>query len=143
MSIIKTLQTYLEGFGDMELRPIPQVLTDQTSKEASSYALAASGNGKTSTDILGNRTYQNSYVFFAKEAAADEIDRQENYDFLEAFSGWLDEQNEAKNFPSLGSQYEVQEIQVSNAMLFDIEEDGTGLYQVQIQLIFEKRRNNI
>ena len=29
-----------------------------------------------------------------KEAAADEVDRQDNYDFLESFSDWIDEQND-------------------------------------------------
>jgi hypothetical protein len=38
----------------------------------------------------------------------------------------------------LPANYIVEELNVSNAILFDIEEDGTGLYQVQIQLIFKK-----
>lgn len=139
MSIIKSLQNFLETFDGMELKDIPHVLTDQTN-QSSSYALAPSGNGKIITDIAGNKTYQNNYVFYAKEAAADEVDRQENYDFLESFSDWIDEQNENENFPILPLNYSVEEIQVSNILLFDIEEDGTGLYQVQIQLIFTKKK---
>lgn len=140
MSIIKSLQDYLQTYDGMSLRPISEVLTDTTRELPSSYALAPSGNGKTTTDIIGNRTYENNYVFYAKEAAADEIDRQENYDFLENFSDWLEEQNEVDNFPVLPAGYEVEGLEVSNAMLFDIDEDGTGLYQVQIKLIFTKRK---
>lgn len=140
MSIIKSLQTWLELFDSMELRSIPKVLTDQTDEDTSSYAIAPAGNGKIITDILGNKTFQNSYVFYAKEAASNEIDRQENYDFLEALTDWLEDKNDNKDLPVLPTGYEPEEIQVSNAMLFDIAEDGTGTYQVQIQFIFRKRR---
>jgi len=140
MSIIKSLQDFLETFDGMVLKPISQVLTDTTNNNLSSYALAPAGNGKIITDIVGNKTYQNNYVFYAKEAAADEVDRQENYDFLESFSDWIEEQNEEENFPTLPANYQVKEIKVSNILLFDIDEDGTGTYQVQIQLIFTKKK---
>ncbi len=140
MSIIKSIQTWLEQFDGMELKTISKVLTDQTDEEASSYAVAPSGSGKISTDILGNKTFQNSYVFYAKEAAANEVDRQENYDFLESLTEWIEDKNDNKDLPVLPAGYEPEEIQVSNAMLFDIAEDGTGTYQVQIQFIFVKRR---
>lgn len=140
MSIIKSLQNFLETFDGMELKDIPQVLTDSTDTYASSYALAPAGNGKIITDIAGNKTYQNNYVFYAKEAAADEVDRQDNYDFLESFSDWIDEQNDIENFPILPANYKVEELLVSNVLLFDIDDDGTGLYQVQIQLIFKKKK---
>ncbi len=139
MSIIKSLQDYLKTFDGMELKPISQVLTDQANNP-SSYALTPSGNGKIVTDIVGNKTYQNNYMFYAKEAAADEVDRQENYDFLESFSDWIDYQNDAENFPTLPANYIVEEIRVSNILLFDIDDDGTGTYQVQIQLIFTKKK---
>ena len=140
MSLLKTLQDYLCEYDNMDMRPVSEVLTDQTGEYPSSYALAPSGNGKTSIDVLGNRSYQNSYVFYAKENSADEIDRQDNHDFLEDFSDWREHRNDEQDFPTLPQNYEVEEIQVSNAMLFDLYEDGTALYQIQIQLIFRKRR---
>lgn len=138
MSIIKSLQDFLTTFDGMELKSISQVMTDQTNSNPSSYALAPAGNSRITTDITGRKTYRNNYVFYAKEAAADEIDRQENYDFLESLTDWIEEQGDNANYPVLPINYIVEEINVSNAILFDIEEDGTGLYQVQIQLIFKK-----
>lgn len=140
MSIIKTLQNYLKTYNGMDMRPISEVLTDQTGKGFSSYALAPSGNGKVVTDIVGNKTFENNYVFYAKEAAADEVDRQDNYDFLEDFQDWLDDQNDAGNLPVLPGRYEAESLEVSNAMLFDIDGNGAGLYQVQIKLILTKRK---
>ncbi|MDJ0305390.1 MULTISPECIES: minor capsid protein [Dehalobacter] len=137
MSIIKALQDYLKTYEGMNLQPLA---TDMAGTVVSKYALAPSGNGKTVTDIIGNKTFENNYVFYAKEAAANEVDRQDNYDFLEGLSDWLDEQNDADNFPELPTGYDVESIEVSNAMLFDIDEDGTGLYQVQIKLKFTKKK---
>lgn len=140
MSIIKALQDYLKTFDGMEIRPIPEVLTDQMGKGPSSYALAPSGNGRTTTDIIGNKTFENNYVFYAKEAAANEVDRQENYDFLESLSDWLDDQNDEGILPMLPGRYQADSIEVANAMLFDVEENGTGLYQVQIKLKITKKK---
>lgn len=139
MSILKSLQNYLKTYAGMEIKPLSEILTDQVSEYASSYAIAPSGNSKIEADILGNKRYENNYIFFAKEAAQNEIDRQENYGFLEAFSEWIEEQNDAGNFPVLPEKYEAESISVSNAMLVGVEEDGTGLYQVQIKLIFVRR----
>lgn len=139
MSILSSLCRWLEGFAGMEL----QIMTDQTGEAPSSYALAPSGSGKTSRDICGNRVYQNSYTFYAKEAASDEVDRGDNHDFLESFGAWIEDKSEAGELPAFGESYLTEEIAVSNAMLFDIGEDGTGLYQIQLQIIFTKRRDII
>jgi len=137
MSILKSLQTYLTQYDGMEIRPISQVLTD-TVDTVGDYALAPTGNSVARRDILGNKTFTNNYVFYAKESATHEADRAENYDFLEGFSEWLDDQNEANNLPALPGQYEAVELSAANAMLFDIDEDGAGIYQIQIQLEIRK-----
>lgn len=140
MSMIKSLQVYLQGYSGMAMRPINAVLTDKPGEHPSSYALAPSGNGKTVTDVAGNKTFENKYIFYAKEVMADETDRQENYDFLEGLVDWLDEQNDLENLPELSGRYTAESIEATNAMLVEIDEDGTGLYQVQIKLTIKKGR---
>lgn len=133
MSIIKTLQDYLMEFDGMEM-----ILTDLTPNAPSSYALAPAGSGAASKDILGNVTYQNSYVFLAREHSGDEVDRRDNYDFLEAFCTWLEERSCNDDLPALPKPYRAAEISVSNVMLMDIDDNGLGTYQIQIQLTFER-----
>ncbi len=141
MSIIKSLQEFIESYEGIEqLKTIPKVNTDQLDDELSSYALVLTGNGQSHTDITGNRYYEHNYVFRAKEAASDEVNRGENQDFLQDFSDWLEEQNEADNLPVLPGRYVAESIEASNAMLFDVEADGAGIYQVQIKLILKKGR---
>ena len=136
MSITNSIRSWLETYNGMTLA----VMTDGTGEKPSSYSLAPSGNGRITRDITGNTTYANNYVFYAREPAADEVDRRSNYDFLEGLTRWIEDKSDANDMPELGGDYKVEELTVTNAMLFDIDENGTGLYQVQIQIRFTKRR---
>lgn len=130
MSILKTLQEHIAKYNGMF------ILTDFPGKE-SSFALQPSGNSKSYEDILGNKYYLNNYVFWVKEIARDEVDRADNQDFLEAFALWLDDQP----LPKLPGRFTANKLTVSNCMLMDISEDGTGIYQVQVQLEIKKGVN--
>jgi hypothetical protein len=135
LSILKSLQDYLQGYtGIEEIQKIATYTTD----EKSGYALGVSSTNKVSEDVLGNKIFLNNYLLLAKEVALDEGDRQGKQDFLEDFSDWLDEQNSKEKFPALSGKFKVIEIAVANAMLYDISEDGTGIYQVQIFLKIKK-----
>lgn len=132
MSIIGALRSYLAEYEGIDL-----LLTDVT-MGAGSYALSPSANGILKRDILGNVTYQNSYIFTAKEHGGDEVDRQDNYDFLEGFCQWLEGRNERRDLPQLPSPYLPVSLEVSNVMLMGAEEGGDAIYQVQIQFIYQK-----
>lgn len=127
MSILETLQNHISRYKGME------VLTEFPGKQ-SGYALQPSGNGKTREDVLGNKYYTNNYVFWVKEIARDEVDRKDNQDLLEDFQEWLQEQP----LPELPGRFSSQKLSVSNGMLMEINEDGTGTYQVQVQLVIKK-----
>ena len=132
MCIIGALRSYLAEYEGIDL-----LLTDVT-MGAGSYALSPSANGILKRDILGNVTYQNSYIFTAKEHGGDEVDRQDNYDFLEGFCQWLEGRNERRDLPQLPSPYLPVSLEVSNVMLMGAEEGGEAIYQVQIQFIYQK-----
>ena len=141
MTIIKALQDFLETYTGLELRPIHEVLTDITRAQPSSYALVPSGNGEVVKDVVGNRWYTSLYTFYALECVGDEADREENYEFLESLAGWLEEQEDSGNYPVLPTPYSVERIEPYYATLYDISQNGTGLYQVQIQLTIHKEAN--
>ena len=132
MSILKALQDYLSGYDGMQPT---RILTDRV-EDTASYAVAPTGNTAVIEDVLGNRTYENDYVFLARECTADEIDRQDNYDWLEGLYDWL----ETAPLPELPGQYEAEKITPSNIMLIDVDDHGTGVYQIQIKLTISKRR---
>lgn len=134
MSILQALQDFLEGYEGMELRPLGEILTDLTRAAPPSYSLAPAGGGTATQDVVGNRYYTSRYHFFALECAGDEADRAENYDFLESLASWLEDQEDQGNYPELPGRYSVEGIAVQYATLYDISQNGAGLYQVQIEL---------
>lgn len=133
MSVIGALQRYLSEYQEIDL-----VLTDMT-RGVGSYALSQSAGGALKRDVLGNVTYQNSYIFLMKEHGRDEADRRDNYDFLEGFCEWLEERVDSKNLPVLDATYHPVSIEVSNASLMDVDDNGDATYQIQIQFIYVKK----
>lgn len=144
MSIVKSLQEYLSTYDGMQMINLSQIETDYTpgkpADPGGSTALAPVGNSKTRTDVLGNKTYQNMYIFFAKDLAVDNADREDMYDFLEAFSTWIEAQADEGSMPQLPGRFEAINLEPSNHMLYDIEENGAGVYQVELILTIKKRR---
>ena len=136
MSIIRSLQDWLETFDGMDL----VIYTDRTEEENSSYAVSPTENSS-KRDVCGGYVHTQGYQFLAKEAALNEVDRQGAYEFLDRFTAWIEEQDDAGNYPDLPAPYKVERIEVFNAMLFDLNEDGTGIYYVQLTMKFSKVRN--
>ena len=135
MSVIKALQEYIQQYKGMEML----VLTDRTEEDRNCFAIYPSGNSKMKSDILGNRTYQKSYIFLAKMATGEEFERSGNYDFLEGFCDWIEENSDNNIYPELGDGYTVESLEVSNIMLMDISAGwDLGTYQIQINLQYTK-----
>lgn len=137
MSILKSIQGFLQAYPGMELRPLGEIMTDAARNAAASYALAPAGSS-VSKDVTGARHYTNTYTFFALEAAADEADRADNYDFLDSLTAWLEAQEDAGNYPVLPAPYVVERMQAQAATLYDIYANGNALYQVNLELTLTK-----
>ena len=136
MSIIRALQEYLKQFEGMEMMIVS---TDGTGSAVPGYAVAPAGNSRTVEDIIGNRTYINNYIFYAREYVTSEIERQENYDFLDAFFEWIEDNDNNGVYPQI-TGYTVENINTTNVLLFDVGEDGRGTYQIQIKLTLAKEK---
>ena len=78
-------------------------------------------------------------MFYAKRAISEEFERQENYDFLEGFCDWVEDNCDRGIFPDIGEDMTVEALDVANIMLMDLT-DGwdVGTYQIQLSLKYEK-----
>jgi len=144
VTIIEALQGWIERFnGGIEIEPIEEVLTDRVEASPYSYALAPAGSDSPTKDVTGIRTHRYNYVFFVKAHAGNEVDRKKNYGQLDAFVEWVEEMDDAGDFPALPGGRCVREVTASNAMLSDLYPNGYALYQVQIQMIFTNINNRM
>lgn len=76
--------------------------------------------------------------FTPRRVSAPKPTGRKTWDFLEALTAWLEQRADAQDFPKLPAPYTVESLEVANALLVDINENGYGTYQVQIQLEFSK-----
>lgn len=141
MSLLQSIQNFLKTCPGMELRPLSEIMTDLAKNIPSSYALAPVSSSVT-RDITGAREYTNTYTFYALEAAADEADRADTYDFLDSLCAWLEAQADAGNYPVLPVPYAVAHMEAQAATLYDIYANGSALYQVNIELTLTKEVNH-
>lgn len=140
MSIVKSLQDYLSEYDGMELINLSKIRTDLAPNTPESCALAPVGNSKTMSDVLGNKYYQNMYIFFARDIVESETDRAQMYDFLEAFTSWLEDKADEDKLPKLPGSFKATNLEPSNSMLYDIEESGSGIYQIELILTIKKEK---
>lgn len=137
MSIVSALQHYLQSYPGMEFCSLSEIFTDIAPTLPPAYALAPAG-GEIKRYVTGETEYINQYIFFALESAADQPDRADNYDFLESFQAWIEEQEEHGRYPELPKPYIPRQIEAQTAQMYDVYDSGNALYQVQIKFTFIK-----
>ncbi len=114
------------------------VKIDYTSNKPVNFGLSSSGNDVVKIYLSGNTVNQHSFVLYASKYTIEDADRLTNSGFLEKLSDWIAEKNKARAFPMIEKGH-IQKITAANAILFDLAENGdTGLYQIQIQVIYYK-----
>lgn len=137
MSILAAVQNFI-----MECPAVELVHLDMVDAEPSDYAVALSGNAKVSEDLGGNKTYRYSFQFFLREYTGSDMERKDTHQTLQSFADWVEEQDDAGNYPQLPENCQAEGMSVSNMLLYSVDDDGgAGIYQVQLQLEYTKWRN--
>lgn len=140
MGVIQTIKDWIATFpgyeklGDMQvdfLAPLP-----------GSNSIAPSGLVEVSRteDIMGNYTVQNQYnfslffVFYRPEGGEE---TEDNAEWVLNFQEWVQEQDIRGKTPTFGNR--TISTVAQNGMLYTADEEGTGVYMVQLSVNYEKR----
>lgn len=92
--------------------------------------------------VDGSSRRQFTFVLASRFNYSDEIRNNiENSGFFENFENWIDENNEDRIFPDLGSDKTVEEIELlTDGYLFNVAEGmNTARYQIQLRIIYEQK----
>lgn len=81
------------------------------------------------------RQYQ--YILLLKTNSEDDLQRLENLDWLDELSDWIDEQNQARNYPKLNDK-KIESVSCANAITYDTDETG-AISSYYLQLYFNIR----
>lgn len=94
------------------------------------------------SDILGNVTVENQYnfglYFVLAKSPEDDVGAKENADWLLDFQQWIQEQSIRRKVPVFGDVPESETISAQNGKVEAADEEGTGIYSVQLSVTFTK-----
>ncbi len=94
------------------------------------------------TDICGTTTVENQYNFglyfvFAKSPDDDE-GATDNADWILHLQQWIQEQSIRRQAPTFGDSPKTETISAQNGKVDVADEEGTGIYSVQLSINFTK-----
>lgn len=113
---------------------------DYTDARPGSYGIMVAGESELSRDFAGNTVNQYNFALYARGFTLEDADRVENTGFLENFSRWLQDNDRRGRYPALGDRDAAESISCANGALFEYDESQeTGLYQIQCQMIYERK----
>lgn len=138
MTMLESVRTYLLTYpGLAEDAPF---LVEQLGKDPIQYALVPlSGNPILETYIDGKTLRQFPFAVQSMESTADDLARIAASGFYENLSAWIEEQNAAGAFPTLGAGKTPKSIEpLGLPILLEFGESGAGVYQLQCRLTYEQ-----
>lgn len=143
MTALEKMRTWIATFPDFDILS-NGFFVDYTDKVPSNGGLFPSGlvEIERRKDILGNVTVTNQYNFaiycVLTKSPGDDTGAVENADWVMAFQEWVQAQSVTGQAPAFGDEPRTERITAQNGMLYETDNEGTGLYMVQISVQFKK-----
>lgn len=142
MSDIEKIRNWLHQYP--EINRIGALRVDYYTEQPDNGSIDPSGLVEISrkSDILGNVTVENQYnfglYFVLAKSPEDDAGATENADWLLDFQRWIQEQSIRRNVPVFGDVPESETITAQNGKVEAADEEGTGIYSVQLSVTFTK-----
>ena len=142
MSALEKIRNWLLTYP--EISRIQKLGVDYYSAQPNNGSIDPSGLVEISrkTDIIGNTTVENQYnfalYFVLAKSPEDDTGATENADWLLGFQEWIQEQSIRRQVPTFGDAHETETISAQNGKVEAADEEGTGVYSVQLSITFTK-----
>ena len=143
MSDLEKVRTWLLSYPKIDR--IQGLGVDYYSTQPNNGSIDPSGLVEISrkTDIIGNTTVQNQYnfvlYFVLAKSPEDNEGATENADWLLDFQKWIQEQSIRRQAPTFGDEPLSETISAQNGKVDAADEEGTGVYSVQLSINFIKK----
>lgn len=132
------LQTY-EPINEIAI--VEEIHYDNLTDTVKNLALQRTGFEKLPLRHIQDKGWYRQYQYMLLLKSESEIDEQRltNFNWLDDFSDWLEEQNRLKNFPELEDGKKVTYVGCANALTYEEAEDGSvSVYSLQLYFNIRK-----
>ena len=139
MTVSKAIAKWLKGY-DMKA---VKVDTDQVGEGADSLGIFKSPNRD--IQVYNNSSYQITeyYQLFVVRESQERRDREDNDEWLENFTYWVDDCQYKGDFPELDNDRKCTDIELSGTpYMFEAKEDNTALYQISLKITYIRERKS-
>lgn len=139
MTVSKAIAKWLKGY-DMKA---VKVDTDQVGEGADSLGIFKSPNRD--IQAYNNSSYQITeyYQLFVVRESQERRDREDNDEWLENFTYWVDDCQYKGDFPELDNGRKCTDIELSGTpYMFEAKEDNTALYQISLKITYIRERKS-
>ena len=140
MSIITGLIDWIKTCPLVVAAAYKDIYIDLAARDPDNMSVAASHDGVVKRYFDGSCLVAQDYVLFIKQSSDENQGRLEHNEFLEGFATWVWQQNYNRTFPEIGTDKTLLNVQTANGMFYEIDQDGTGVYQVQIKMNYIRKR---
>lgn len=132
------LQTY-EPINEIAI--VEEIHYDNLTDTVKNLALQRTGFENLPLRHITDKGWYRQYQYMLLLKSESEIDEQRltNFNWLDDFSDWLEEQNRLKNFPELEDGKKITYVGCANALTYQEDEDGSvSVYSLQLYFNIRK-----
>ncbi len=139
VSISECVISFLKAFADETGKTIENIFTDILEGEPENMAVSPSSSVIVKRYFYGGRKIEKSFTVFLSEYSGANLERKQNTAFIEGLENWVNTQNAKKNLPDLGQNRICNGIEAANGMLYQLDQNNTGTYMIQLKVIYTER----
>lgn len=144
MTISDGLIAFLWSFQDENGLSIENVLMDIVEGHPDVLSVSPSSDNTIKHYLNGDEIKEANFQVFLKAYTRENYDRIQNTRLLDKMKDWINRQNKMKHFPEIGENKTCQKIEAANAMMYENNTSGEGLYLLQVKITYyEKWRDKI
>lgn len=137
MTVSKAIAKWLEAY---EMKAV-KVSTDQVGEGADSLGIFKSPNRETSAYLDDSYLITEYYQLFVVRDNQEDLERNENDEWLENFAYWVDDCQYVQAFPELDNGRKCTDIwMASTPYMFEARENNTALYQISLGITYSRER---
>ena len=143
MNALETVKKWLSTFPQFGV--LSEFQVDYTDKIPGTGGILPDGLVEVSRkrDIVGNTTVTNQYNFglyyVFEKAPNDDVGASKNADWIVDLQEWVQKQSVTGAAPVFGDDPREERITAQNGTLLQTDEEGTGVYVVQLSVRFIKK----
>ena len=139
MTVSESIIAWLKQFNPTEYWKMKSIDTDIQRAEVESYALIKEPVQNVKRYLSGATEYTDHYSLSARLTSQGNTERIDNNGFGEALEGWVYEQNQLGNFPTVENA-KVSSISVTTPFYIGKTESDNSIYSMTIAIKYSKER---